>query len=502
MLKSLFSGALVRTLSLLFLLTSTTLCPTLTAQDRTAGQPSEEPSAEPSAELTKDDSILLELRTIRGLQQEAQLRREKIRAEMEKRDAGQKDSAALVMSDEYGAILQVENNTRPNWYYDDWNVYGISTFALACIAFCVSVFSFWFTRKTFFAQKNTELHTTNAPIDVQLSTLEDLPRHFYRNLVCTCAMILKFKFGEKKGEVYPSEGNMRKLQTLPDDVVLPIDVDTDKEDNAYQHMHELRLLLRNYNVEVQVASEHVARKGIMEETLAQDFGNLLYKPLFLTMRTFDFKKSLKKKGLTEGYEVDFVLDAFSKMIQEHFRKLYMPSNFKCLFKKGTIEYLSIIMPEGKVNLGMFDKGGDIQRSVKVLLDYASKKSGELVKTIKRDVPINVLIKENQQQKKEDITPYFRGAEATNQKPDHPGILAIKDAEEFTKFCICADYIKPDEEEKVAAATLYPHLAPYLNYLHNPVWDTTTILQFILAIDAAIETNRIGMVNYLTTHQAG
>lgn len=491
MLKSLFSGALVRTLSLLFLLSGATLCPTLTAQDRTAGQQSEELSAE----LTKDDSILLELRTIRGLQQDAQLRREKIRAEIKKRDAGQKDSATFVMSDEYGAILQVENNTRPNWYYDGWNLFGIITFIIACISAFYGII-------TYKAQKNTEMHTTNAPIDVQLSTLEDLPRHFYRNLVCTCAMILKFKFGEKKGEVYPSEGNMRKLQTLPDDVVLPIDVDTDKEDNAYQHMHELRLLLRNYNVEVQVASEHVARKGIMEETLAQDFGNLLYKPLFLTMRTFDFKKSLKKKGLTEGYEVDFVLDAFSKMIQEHFRKLYMPSNFKCLFKKGTIEYLSIIMPEGKVNLGMFDKGGDIQRSVKVLLDYASKKSGELVKTIKRDVPINVLIKENQQQKKEDITPYFRGAEATNQKPDHPGILAIKDAEEFTKFCICADYIKPDEEEKVAAATLYPHLAPYLNYLHNPVWDTTTILQFILAIDAAIETNRIGMVNYLTTHQAG
>jgi len=486
-----FSGALARTLSLLFLLSGATLCPTLTAQDRTAGQQSEELSAE----LTKDDSILLELRTIRGLQQDAQLRREKIRAEIEKRDAGQKDSATFVMSDEYGAILQVENNTRPNWYYDGWNLFGIITFIIACISAFYGII-------TYKAQKNTEMHTTNAPIDVQLSTLEDLPRHFYRNLVCTCAMILKFKFGEKKGEVYPSEGNMRKLQTLPDDVVLPIDVDTDKEDNAYQHMHELRLLLRNYNVEVQVTSEHVARKGIMEETLAQDFGNLLYKPLFLTMRTFDFKKSLKKKGLTEGYEVDFVLDAFSKMIQEHFRKLYMPSNFKCLFKKGTIEYLSIIMPEGKVNLGMFDKGGDIQRSVKVLLDYASKKSGELVKTIKRDVPINVLIKENQQQKKEDITPYFRGAEATNQKPDHPGILAIKDAEEFTKFCICADYIKPDEEEKVAAATLYSHLAPYLNYLHNPVWDTTTILQFILAIDAAIETNRIGMVNYLTTHQAG
>lgn len=455
MLKSLFSGALVRTLSLLFLLTSTTLCPTLTAQDRTAGQPSEEPSAE----LTKDDSILLELRTIRGLQQEAQLRREKIRAEMEKRDAGQKDSAALVMSDEYGAILQVENNTRPHWYSDDWNLFGIITFIIA-------LFSAIFTYVTYKAQKNTELHTTNAPIDVQLSTLKDLPRHFYRNLVCTCAMILKFKFGEKKGKVYPSEGNMRKLQTLPDDVVLPIDVDTDKEDNAYQHMHELRLLLRNYNVEVQVASEHVARQGIMEETLTQDFGNLLYKPLFLIRNTFNFKRSLNKESLPDDYKVKYVLDAISRMIQEHFKKLQESANFKCLFEKGTTEYLTKIMPKGKVDLSIFDKGGDILRSIEYLLKYTGDKVSPKVKTLMRHNVID----------------------------ESSAILSINNAEEFTQFCISKDFIKAGEEPKAAA--LYPHLAPYLNYLHKPDWDTVAILKFILAIDAAIETNRIGMVNYL------
>lgn len=462
MLKSLFSGALVRTLSLLFLLTSTTLCPTLTAQVSTAGQPSEEPSAEPSAELTKDDSILLELRTIRGLQQEAQLRREKIRAEMEKRDAGQKDSAALVMSDEYGAILQVENNTRPHWYSDDWNLFGIITFIIA-------LFSAIFTYVTYKAQKNTELHTTNAPIDVQLSTLKDLPRHFYRNLVCTCAMILKFKFSGKKGDLYPSEGNMWKLQTLPDDVVLPIDVDTDKEDNAYQHMHELRLLLRNYNVEVQVASEHVARKGILEETLAQDFGNLLYKPLFLIRKTFNFKRSLNKESLPDDYQVQYVLEAISSMTKEHFNKLLEAANFRCLFEQGTIGYLTKIMPQGEVDLSIIDKKGDILRSVEFLLKYTGDTINPDVQTIQREAAII--------------------DKAT-------AILAINDADEFTQFCLTKDFIKADEEPKAAA--LYPHLAPYLNYLHHTTWDTVTILKYILAIDAAIETNRIGMVNYPET----
>lgn len=460
MLKSLFSGALVRTLSLLFLLTSTTLCPTLTAQVSTAGQPSEEPSAEPSAELTKDDSILLELRTIRGLQQEAQLRREKIRAEMEKRDAGQKDSAALVMSDEYGAILQVENNTRPHWYSDGWNLFGIITFIVALI-------SAFYAYVTYRAQKNTELHTTNAPIGVQLSTLKDLPRHFYRNLVCTCAMILKYNFSGKKGDLYPSEGNMWKLQTLPDDVVLPIDVDTDKEDNAYQHMHELRLLLRNYNVEVQVASEHVARKGILEETLAQDFGNLLYKPLFLIRKTFNFKRSLNKESLPDDYQVQYVLEAISSMTKEHFNKLLEAANFRCLFEQGTIGYLTKIMPQGEVDLSIIDKKGDILRSVEFLLKYTGDTINPDVQTIQREAAII--------------------DKAT-------AILAINDADEFTQFCLTKDFIKADEEPKAAA--LYPHLAPYLNYLHRPDWDTVAILKFILAIDAAIETNRIGMVNYL------
>lgn len=458
MLKSLFSGALVRTLSLLFLLTSTTLCPTLTAQVSTAGQPSEEPSAE----LTKDDSILLELRTIRGLQQEAQLRREKIRAEMEKRDAGQKDSAALVMSDEYGAILQVENNTRPHWYSDGWNLFGIITFIVALI-------SAFYAYVTYRAQKNTELHTTNAPIGVQLSTLKDLPRHFYRNLVCTCAMILKYNFSGKKGDLYPSEGNMWKLQTLPDDVVLPIDVDTDKEDNAYQHMHELRLLLRNYNVEVQVASEHVARKGILEETLAQDFGNLLYKPLFLIRKTFNFKRSLNKESLPDDYQVQYVLEAISSMTKEHFNKLLEAANFRCLFEQGTIGYLTKIMPQGEVDLSIIDKKGDILRSVEFLLKYTGDTINPDVQTIQREAAII--------------------DKAT-------AILAINDADEFTQFCLTKDFIKADEEPKAAA--LYPHLAPYLNYLHHTIWDTVTILKYILAIDAAIETNRIGMVNYPET----
>lgn len=64
---------------------------------------------------------------------------------------------------------------------------------VAIVAFVVSVFSMIYAILTYYAQKNTELHTTNAPISVQQWKLMDLPRHFYRNLVCTCSLILKFR---------------------------------------------------------------------------------------------------------------------------------------------------------------------------------------------------------------------------------------------------------------------------------------------------------------------
>ena len=61
-------------------------------------------------------------------------------------------------------------------------------------------------------------------------------------------------------------------------MLLKIDV----QENTYKKMHESNLLFRNYCIEIKVASEHITRSDISQSSLADDFDNLIYKPLFLT----------------------------------------------------------------------------------------------------------------------------------------------------------------------------------------------------------------------------
>lgn len=425
-----------------------------------------QPSEVLASEKSNEDSILMHLKMISKIQSESKHIRDSVRKDREEK-AQRGEAERQQMADEYEAMVKIADNTKQNILTDDWNVYGTITFLLAVVALLVSWWSYIYTRRTYVAQVKTEQHTTNAPIEVQLGTLDDMSRHFYRNLVCTCAIILKHKFGPHKGTVYPSESNLKKLQTLADEVVLPIDVDTDKEDNAYQHMHELKVLLRNYNVEVEVASDHLSRKGIMAEALQQDFRNILYKPLFLTRNTFDFKKSLQK-NLEKGYEPGFVREALTRMIREHFKKLFIPDNFRQLFQKETTDYLSKLMRDDAPDFSAIDTYAEVDRSVDYLLDYVKDDDRAQVATISSD-------------------PF---------KSNSLDILSIANQEEFTEFCLNRHFIADDDEGSEKSQVLYPHILPYLNYLHQPTWEVHTVLKYILAVDAAIETNRIGMVNYL------
>lgn len=58
-------------------------------------------------------------------------------------------------------------------------------------------------------------------------------------------------------------------------------------DKAYSIIHTLYLQLRNYNVEVQVASEHFKHQGIDMFTKKMDLDNLEFKVFFLTRRIME-----------------------------------------------------------------------------------------------------------------------------------------------------------------------------------------------------------------------
>ena len=168
-----------------------------------------------------------------------------------------------------------------DWKSDGWNLYGWIAFAFAGLSFIYAL-------KTFYAQKKTERHTQNAPLSVQVGTLEDLHRHLYRNLICTSAAIYKYKIQGKATE-HPSESNMLKLKTMPDAIILNIDADK----LTYKQMHEFKLLLRNYNLEIECAVSHLLKQDINPKCLNSDFDNLLFKPLHLAKESFELIKCVK-----------------------------------------------------------------------------------------------------------------------------------------------------------------------------------------------------------------
>lgn len=399
------------------------------------------------ADLTTNDGKLLhEVQIIRGLQEDRRVGENK-------------------------ELKKIAENTDHDWVFDDWNFYGLATIILA-------FFAYLYTKWTYDAQMKTEAHTTNAPVEVQLWKLKDLPRHFYRNLVCTCAIILKngpMKEGTKR-ELYPSESNLRKLQTLADDIILPIDVDKEKEadKNAYRYMHELKLLFRNYNIEVEVASEHLARPAITLESLKQDYDNLLFKPIKLTRDTFDYELALPVAS--EGRLVERTI---LTMLAEHFRKLEIRSNFDSLFKPECAEFLSTLLAGNiaetfKSNI---DRKGSLDRSVNNLLDFCYKvKKGETEKTMK-DTEVSDLM---------DV-----------ERKDAGGYEAVIDRQKAVEM-LKEEALKTETELKLTlidGTDTYPAIAPYIDYLRQEKWELHTLLKYMLAIDATIETNRIGMVNF-------
>ena len=259
------------------------------------------------------------------------------------RDSLQHIKSEEDLSTDYSVMAKIEDNTRQDPVKDGWNLYG-------WIAFVVAAFSAIIALITFRAQSKTEQHTKNAPLSAQIGRFKDLTRHLYRNLVCTSAAIAKYNSrnnfepvtpvsaADKKGKTkqkdapgiqdvvlarlsYPSESNFDKLKTMPDDVILNIDIN----ERTYTQMHELKVLLRNYNIEIDVASNHVSNKQIWDEALKQDFDNLIFKPLHLIKSAFESEELMLS---TDSGKYPLPDRSVYLILEEHFKKLI--SNFKAL----------------------------------------------------------------------------------------------------------------------------------------------------------------------------
>ncbi len=380
----------------------------------------------------------------------------------------------------YGVVSGIEENTRHNDMTDGWNLYGVLAFIIALFSLLIG----WYTLK---AQKRTEQHTQKAPLEAQMGMLRDLPRHFYRNLSCTCAALLKFRhennISDGRRKKYPSEANILKLTTLSDEYILPIDAVDAK---VYKEMHEEKLLFKNYNLEVESAAKHFANSHISDDSLKNDYDNLLFKPLFLIAKTYRLQDAITESDKSYSLENNVPYSILS-FVMEHFEKL---DSMKKLIenKNGEIKYLEEIW-----NNSAFDAaiGGDgVWRGFGFLMNSDNKNDGK-VSFLQYTKDKNGNYDKNAKIDKSAFIEHFKIQSMVERKS--------KAMEQFEKILITTDEAYFANNYKIEDSQkrheLYALLKPYFAFFKQDTWDAKELLFTILKIDTILEIGNIGMIDY-------
>ncbi|MFI3287405.1 MAG: hypothetical protein R3Y61_02915 [Rikenellaceae bacterium] len=117
----------------------------------------------------------------------------------------------------------------------------------------------------------------------QRKIFADIVRHFYRNKICISTMRAKYIVASQEGTkfCYPSEEHYLKLNVLPDDLHLEKYYQKGK---TFDLLHKLHVLMRNFNVEAEVALAHIKEKETPYTTKLRDFATLDFKCGFLTQK--------------------------------------------------------------------------------------------------------------------------------------------------------------------------------------------------------------------------
>lgn len=190
-----------------------------------------------------------------------------------------------------------ESDGMVSFFWNDFNFYGI-------VATVLALFSLWYTFRAYRSQSLTERNTRNASVDDQVNRFKDFARHEYRNLVVVMATAVKFfsKENQSNGHriAYPSEIHILKLQAGPDDFVLDVD------SQIAGTVSEMRLLLRNFNIEINVACKHLQRHGINKDVLYRDYYNLMFRPLSLVKKACEMEARMIGKGVSQEKEKKYV----------------------------------------------------------------------------------------------------------------------------------------------------------------------------------------------------
>lgn len=422
--------------------------------------------------------ILGELKAIHQFQIEEREQRKKDIAEW--RSKGDNKEQEESTSD-IGMMAKIEDNTHQHPMRDGWNLYG-------WIAFTIALASAIIALVTLREQSKTEKHTQKAPRDAQLGVLKDLPRHFYRNLACTCAAHYKFRSQTTRMK-YPSEANILKLTTLPDEFILPIDSSSDIE---YKKMHEEKLLFKNYNLEVEVAAKHFAIKNISDDSLKNDYDNLLFKPLFLTTRMLELQDMITSDSKT-SVENGVVYSIYA-FVKEHFEKV----NYKAFIenKNNEIKLLEGIVNDSDFKNKIGVKDDSISRSLKMLLKYKTSDS-DVVEflTRKRDdgefIGTGEVLLDTEKGFKEYFIKHYSSETINGSKKGLDSFekaLSVNNEDDFS-------LVFNGGEKTDNSTSAFKALSFYFTFMNSKNWDVKELLFTILKIDSVLEMSKIGMIEY-------
>ena len=348
------------------------------------------------------------------------------------------------------------------------------------VAFMISLGSLVYTYKSYRSQRSTEVNTMNVPIEHQRNKFKDLSRHTYRNLVCTFAAAIKF-FDPANGEeqhrlAYPSESNLLKLKVQPEDVVMEINP------AMAASVSELRLLLRNYNIEIKVASRHLSRQNISDSAIYQDFDNLLFKPLYLVMRAYKLENDLvnlsqkKKRNESNNINKELLHRTLSTIVQEHFSKII--SGLRNFINK----------PELHRHIGKLDASGE---SHFLGVDHTGAKNRSMNALFGRIYPLDAA-------SIPDLQFIMKSKKAA--KPTEGVITCELEEMEYNSLCRnIKEIVGYIDSIRASHPEVYNELETYAAMAK--AFDSSLKINFLsffdiaLRLDAIVELRNIGMVNY-------
>lgn len=376
-----------------------------------------------------------------------------------------------------------ESDNMVSFFWNDFNFYGI-------VATVLALFSLWYTFRAYRSQSLTESNTRNVSIEDQKSRFEDLARHEYRNLVVVLSTAVKYfsKTNQSGGQrlEYPSESHILKLQAAPEDFVLDIGP------QIAAIASEMRLLLRNYNIEIGVAHDHLLRRTINSGVIEADYDNLIFKPLFLVSKSCRMDSMLsnvvanpcfsivkEKEGVEKSHKGNklspkdsFLLRSLELMLTEHLSKL--PKALKELIDK---------MDKWKDNT---DKRGKYLSYFKSLMktdgfELECDHTGALDRSFK--VAFGRLVENNDEKDSKTLNCKWNYKSGENSEIEKEINSVLKNLPDLKK-------ISPKDFEWLEA---------YKNMLQTiKKKDEFDLMQFfplMLKMDILVELPKIGMVNY-------